>query len=88
MCAAHSTASPSTEEMDYSSDPDKEYSSSSDSSYMEHFRQNYFHIRRDIPIDDRWFYKFEADMLRMMNRIRIEAEYWESLSPAQKDQYE
>lgn len=88
MCAVHSTASASTEEMDYSSDPDQDYTSSSDNSVMEQFRQSYFHIRRGISINYCMFYKYEADLFRMMNRIRIEPGYWESLSPAQKDHFE
>lgn len=60
--------------------------SSDDSSFMEDYCQNYFHIT-PMPINYSWFFDFESYVLRIMNRIRIEHGYWETLSPAEKNQY-
>lgn len=53
---------------------------------MESYSQNYFHIA-PVPINYSWFFDFESDLLRIMNRIRIEHGYWDTLSPAEMNHY-
>lgn len=82
MSRVHSIASASTE------DPDEDYSSN-DSYFMERFRENFYHIERvEIHGFNEWFQKYTDDLLRIMTRIHIEPAFWESLSPAEKHQYE
>lgn len=75
----HSIASATTESC-------SSWDSSDDSSFMEDYCQNYFHIE-PVPINYSWFFNFKSDVLRFMNRIRIEDGFLETLSPAEMNHY-